>query len=175
MTSILITAVTYFVFFQFNDWLFSSFELHSGANWIYLPAGLRLLCTLLLGIEGAIGIFIAALAISLSNLAHIDFTTMLVSSVISAAMPYLAYRIALHFGMPPSLENLSVKILFALTFLYALLNSVSHSLWYRLRGVSPDSLNTFFVMFIGDLIGTLLIIYSIKFILVFLDQFRKKE
>ena len=78
MTSILVTAVTYFVFYQFNEWLFASFELHSGANWIYLPAGLRLLCTLLLGIEGAIGIFIAALAISLSNLAHIDFTTMLV-------------------------------------------------------------------------------------------------
>ena len=70
MTSILVTAVTYFVFFQFNDWLFSSFELHSGANWIYLPAGLRLLCTLLLGIEGAIGIFIAALAISLQLGAH---------------------------------------------------------------------------------------------------------
>jgi hypothetical protein len=100
---------------------------------------------------------------------------MLVSSVISAAMPYLAYRIALHFGMPPSLENLSVKILFALTFLYALLNSASHSVWYRLRGVSPDSLSTFFVMFIGDLIGTLLIIYSIKFMLVLFDRFRKKE
>jgi hypothetical protein len=100
---------------------------------------------------------------------------MLVSSVISAAMPYLAYRIALHFGMPLSLENLSVKILFALTFLYALLNSASHSMWYRLRGVSSDSLSTFFVMFIGDLIGTLIIIYTIKFMLVFFDQFRKKE
>ncbi len=175
MTSIFATAVTYFVFYQFNDWLFASFELHPGASWIYLPAGLRLLFTLLLGIEGALGIFLASLAISLSNLAHIDFTTMLVSSVISAAMPYLAYRIALHFGMPPSLENLSVKILFALTCLYALLNSASHSMWYRLRGVSPDSLNTFFVMFIGDLIGTLLIIYSIKFMLVFFDRFRKKE
>ena len=175
MTSIFVTAVTYFVFYQFNDWLFASFELHAGAHWIYLPAGLRLLCTLLLGIEGAIGIFIAALAISLSNFAHIDFTTMLVSSVVSAAMPYLAYRIALHFGMPLSLENLSVKILFALTFLYALLNSASHSMWYRLRGVSSDSLSTFFVMFIGDLIGTLIIIYTIKLMLVFFDQFRKKE
>jgi hypothetical protein len=48
-------------------------------------------------------------------------------------------------------------------------------MWYRIRGVSPDSLNTFFVMFIGDLIGTLLIIYSIKFMLVFFDRFRKKE
>ena len=175
MTSILITAVTYFVFYQFNDWLFASFELHAGANWIYLPAGLRLLCTLLLGIEGAIGIFIAALAISLSNLAHIDFTTMLVASVISAAMPYLAYRTALYFGMTPSLENLSVKILFALTFLYALLNAAAHSTWYRLRDVSSDSLNTFFVMFIGDLIGTLIIIYTIKFMLVLFDRFRKKE
>ena len=175
MISILITAVTYFIFYQLNDWLFASLKLHAGANWIYLPAGLRLLFTLLLDIEGATGIFIAALAISLSNFAHIDFTTMLVSSVISAAMPYLAYRIALHFGMPPSLENLSVKILFALTVFYALLNSAAHSGWYRLRDVSPDTLNTFFVMFIGDLIGTLIIIYTIKFMLVLFDRFRKKE
>jgi len=35
--------------------------------------------------------------------------------------------------------------------------------------------STFFVMFIGDLIGTLLIIYSIKFMLVLFDRFRKKE
>ena len=175
MASILITAVNYFVFYQFNDWLFASLELHAGANWIYLPAGLRLLCTLLLGIEGAIGIFIASLAISLSNLVHIDFTTMLVSSVISAGMPFLAYRAALHFGMSPSLEHLSVKILFVLTFLYALLNSASHSIWYRLRDISSDSLGTFFVMFIGDLIGTLLIIYAIKFMLVLFERFRKKE
>jgi len=175
MTSIFITAVAYFVFSQLNDGLFASFELHPGAHWIYLPAGLRLLCTLLLGIEGAIGIFIATLAISLSTMAHIDFTTMLVASIISAAMPYLAYRIALHFGMPPSLENLSVKILFVLTVLYALLNSAAHSVWYRLRNVSSDSLNTFFVMFIGDLIGTLVIIYSLKFMLVIFDQLRKKE
>jgi ABC-type Co2+ transport system permease subunit len=100
---------------------------------------------------------------------------MLVASIISAAMPYLAYRIALHFGMPPSLENLSVKILFVLTVLYALLNSAAHSVWYRLRNVSSDSLNTFFVMFIGDLIGTLVIIYSLKFMLVIFDQLRKKE
>ena len=175
MTSIFITAVTYFVFYQLNDGLFASLELHSGANWIYLPAGLRLLCTLLLGVQGATGIFIASLAISLSNLMHIDFTTMLVSSVISAAMPYLAYRIALYFGMPSSLENLSVKILFALTFLYALLNSVSHSVWYRLREVSSDPLDTFFVMFIGDLIGTLLIIYSMKIALVSFDRLKNKE
>jgi len=175
MTSIFVTTVMYFVFYQFNDWLFASLELHTGAHWIYLPAGLRLLCTLLLGIEGAIGIFIASLAVSLANMAHVDFTTMLVASVISAAMPYLAYRTALHLGMPPSLENLSVKILFALTVLYALLNSAAHSAWYRLRDVSSDSLNTFFVMFIGDLIGTLIIIYTIKFMLVLFDRFRKKE
>ena len=175
MTSIFATAVTYFVFYQFNDWLFASFELHPGASWIYLPAGLRLLFTLLLGIEGALGIFLASLAISLSNLMHIDFTTMLVSSVISAAMPYLAYRIALHFGMTPTLENLSVKILFALTFLYALLNSAAHSVWYRLRNVSSDPLGTFFVMFIGDLIGTLIIIYTIKLILVLVERFRIKK
>lgn len=175
MTSIFAASLTYFIFFQLNDWLFGSLELHSGANWIYLPAGLRLLFTLLLGGRGAIGLFLASLAIATTNMAHIDLTTMLIASVISAVMPYLAYRTALNFGMNPSLENLSVKALFALTFLYALLSSTTHSLWYWVRGTSTDFFSTLSAMFIGDLIGTLIVIYAIKFALMIIDRLPKKE
>ena len=164
-----------FYFFQLNEWLFSSLELHSGANWIYLPAGLRLLSTLLLGGRGAIGLFLASLAVFTFNFAQIDFTTMLIASVISAFMPYLAYRTALNFGMNPSLENLSVKALFVLTFLYALLSSTTHSFWYWIRGTSTDFFSTLSVMFIGDLIGTLIVIYAIKFALMIIDRLPKKE
>ena len=175
MTSIFASSLTYFIFFQLNEWLFSSLELHSGANWIYLPAGLRLLSTLLLGGRGAIGLFLASLAVFTFNFAQIDFTTMLIASVISAFMPYLAYRTALYFGMNPSLENLSVKALFVLTFLYTLMSSTTHSFWYWIRGTSTDFFSTLSVMFIGDLIGTLIVIYAIKFALMIIDRLPKKE
>ena len=175
MTSIVAASLTYFIFFQLNEWLFDSLELHSGANWIYLPAGLRLLSTLLLGGRGAIGLFLASLAVFAVNFAQIDFITMLIASVISAVMPYLAYRTALNFGMNPSLENLSAKALFALTFLYALLSSSTLSFWYWIRGTSTDFFSTLSVMFIGDLIGTLIIIYAIKFALMIIDRLPKKE
>ena len=109
------------------------------------------------------------------DFAQIDFITMLIASVISAVMPYLAYRTALNFGMNPSLENLSAKALFALTFLYALLSSSTLSFWYWIRGTSTDFYSTLSVMFIGDLIGTLIIIYAIKFALMIIDRLPKKE
>ena len=42
-----------------NEWIFRHSEFVRGVNWIYLPAGIRLLCTLLFGALGAIGILIA--------------------------------------------------------------------------------------------------------------------
>ena len=65
LISVLISATLYFGCFHLNMALFNALELHSGANWIFLPAGVRLLCTLLLGLEGAIGLLIASLIISI--------------------------------------------------------------------------------------------------------------
>ena len=174
MNSIVFSSLAYFLFHQFNDWLFVSLEFHTGANYIYLPAGLRLLSTLLLGVEGAIGLFVGSLAITATNMPGMNLVTMLGASIISAGVPYIVYRAALHFGMASTLENLSVKSLFLLTFVYSLSSSTAHAVWYWLRGVSDDFLGTLSVMFIGDLIGTLIIIYTIKFFLFVFDRFRKK-
>lgn len=173
MNSIVFSSLAYFMFHQFNDWLFVSLELHVGANYIYLPAGLRLLTTLLLGIQGAIGLFIGSLAIA-TNMPGMNLVTMLGASIISAGVPYIVYRAALNFGMAPTLNNLSVKSLFLLTFIYSLSSSAAHAMWYWLQEVSDDFLGTFSVMFIGDLIGTLIIIYAIKFFLFVFDRLRKK-
>ena len=67
LISVLISATLYFGCFHLNMVLFKALELHSGANWIFLPAGIRLLCTLLLGVEGAIGLLIASLIIAVQT------------------------------------------------------------------------------------------------------------
>jgi hypothetical protein len=43
-----------------NEWLFTPFEFARGINWIYLPAGVRLLCTLLFAAAGAIGLLLVS-------------------------------------------------------------------------------------------------------------------
>jgi len=88
----------------------------------------------------------------------------------AAGVPYLVYRLALAKGLPSTLEQLSPTYLSALIFLHAVATSGLHSLWYAMRGVSQSFLSGFSVMFIGDLMGTLIIIYLIKLLLMVWDR-----
>lgn len=174
MLSIVISCLAYLIIYSLNDWLFVSLEFHTGVHWVYLPAGLRLLCTLLMGAEGAIGLFLGSMLVSVITNLNMDSTTLLVAAIISAGIPYSIYRAALYYGMPSSLENLSVKSLFALIFAYSVATAFAHSIWFWIQGVSTNFLETLSAMFIGDLSGTLIIIYSIKFFLFVFDRVRKK-
>lgn len=166
------SALLYYGFFHLNEWLFSALEVHRGANWIFLPAGLRLLNTLVLGGEGAIGLLIASFALSF-GLVHSDPITAAVSPFISAGAPYLIYRFALARGLPSTLEKLTPASLSVLIVMYAAASSSLHSTWYSMRGVSQSFLSGFSAMFIGDLIGTLIMVYLIKLLLMLWDRRRK--
>lgn len=171
--SVVASGLLYFGFFHLNDWLFSALEAHRGANWIFLPAGLRLLNTLLLGGEGALGLLLASFALSF-GVVRSDPVTAAVSPFISAGAPYLIYRFALARGLPSTLEKLTPATLSLLIFLYAVVTSFFHSVWYAMRGVSESFLSGFSAMFTGDLLGTVIIIYLIKLLLTIWDR-RKKS
>ena len=174
LISILAAAVLYFGFYHLNELLFSSLEVHKGANWIFLPAGLRLLCTLLLGGEGAIGLLLASLAITFGIL-NTDIANAIIAPVISAGAPYLIYRFALARGMPATLEKLNAKSLSLLIVMYAAASSLLHSIWYAVSGISSDFLSGLAAMFVGDLIGTMIVIYTIKSLLAIMERYRKAD
>lgn len=174
MTAIVVSTLSYLILYTLNDWLFVSLEFHTGVHWIYLPAGLRLLCTLLMGAEGAIGLFLGSLLITITTNSNLDTVTLFEAAVISAGIPYVVYRTALFYGMASSLENLSAKSLFVLIFTYSLTTVFAHSILFRLQGVSEDFLDALTALFIGDLSGTLIVIYFIKCCLLILDRSRKK-
>lgn len=161
LISIAVSAALYFGFFVLNGWLFKAFELHAGANWVFLPAGLRLMCTLLFGIDGAIGLLLASLFIVHLN-PSMDPVTGIVAAMISAGAPYLAYVGALRAGMPNTLHKLSAGGLSLLALVYAIANSSLHSYWFAARGVYPNFMHNWITMFIGDLLGTLIMIYALK-------------
>jgi hypothetical protein len=164
LASIASSALLYYGCFHLNMVLFEALELHSGANWIFLPAGIRLLCTLLLAGEGAIGLLIASLIISFQSYGDMGLMTNLVSACISAGAPYLVYRLALLQGFPATLEKLNAVKLTLLSFVYALMSSLLHSTWYLLQSVHTDLLASFTVMFTGDLVGTMLVLYAMKIV-----------
>ena len=56
---LLISSFLFVEFFRLNDWLFSALEHTHGVNWIFLPAGFRILLVLVFGMPGALGIVYA--------------------------------------------------------------------------------------------------------------------
>ena len=52
------SAVLFAGFFHFNGWLFASLSYAESINWVFLPAGFRIVLVLILGLPGATGIML---------------------------------------------------------------------------------------------------------------------
>lgn len=160
------SAILFLLVFLANEWLFNSahFEFVRGMNWIYLPAGMRLLCTLLFGGAGAIGVLIASWITCVFYFFPDDPLRSFAGGIASAAAPYLVYKMAQRlYGLQASLVNLNAKRLLLLSLAYSIANPSLHHLWLLLRGDAATS--GYIVMVIGDLLGTLVVMYTMKLML----------
>lgn len=147
--------------FFLNGWLFSAFEFTAGVNWVYLPAGVRLLLVLMFGLSGALGISVASATLSIALYAPNDPITGLVAGVITGFAPYLVQQLLQRFAnLQNSLVNINAASLLQLTLLYAVATSFGHQVWYVVRGVTDNFWLSVWPMFVGDLIGTVLVLYT---------------
>lgn len=153
-----------------NEWLFRWLEFAPGINFVYLPAGMRLLCTLLFAEAGAIGLLAVSWWVSFFLFFPGQFERPFIGGIIAAAAPYLVYRGARHFyGLEPSLDNLTPRRLLVLILAYSVASPLMHHLYFALDG-QDHLLRGFLAMFVGDLTGTLIVIYSLKALLALVPR-----
>ncbi|NIE62574.1 MASE1 domain-containing protein [Burkholderia sp. Ax-1719] len=148
-------------------WVDERLFLHSGfprfVEWIYLPTGIRLLSTLLLGMDGAIGLLIAALLVDFFHYFPHDPVRAIAGAIISSVGPYAVYRLALErYGLKASLVNLTPRRLLVLAFAVAFTNATLHHIWFALAGTTQNLLESYSMMFGGDLLGALILLYIVK-------------
>lgn len=159
-----ISAFVYAVIFFLNDLLTVHLEYGLGVSWIYLPAGLRLFLILIFGFSGALGIALASFAISYFGAFSPDLTTCIGVGVISGFAPYLAkWAVVSNITINRDLSDLSMQKILWCIGVYALMSAGLHQWWFVLRGLDSGSLNHFFVMLVGDIAGSLLLIAAIKY------------
>jgi hypothetical protein len=165
------TTLLFLLTLAANEWIFRHSEFVRGVNWIYLPAGIRLLCTLLFGGLGAIGILIASWISCFFYYFPNDPVRAAFGGIISALAPYLVYLFATRkLGLSTSLVNLTAGRLLVLALLYSLAGPGMQQTWSALSGDTVNIGQRFIVMFIGDLSGTLMIIYTLKLGLRFVTR-----
>ena len=169
-----ISAIAYSLLFYFNSWLTNSITFGLGVSWIYLPAGLRLFLTLIFGLPGAIGIAVASFLISYYGDFPHDLTLCFGVGLISGFAPYLArYFVFSNIRLESDLSNLDFPKLIACIAIYSLLSAGLHQWWFSTMTLEDTgSINHFVVMFIGDVLGSLLLISLIK---CCLDLLRKTK
>jgi hypothetical protein len=157
-----ITFIAFLGFNWLNELAFIRFEQSNGINWVFIPAGIRLLSTLLFGLAGFEGLLLAGLYL---NFHHFDFGSdyrAWSGAVAGALGPYLASLFARHwFDLRVRLKGLTPQRLLFTGVLCGVMSPVfHHALMWVLTGTIDWTALT--AMIVGDTVGILIVLYAAK-------------
>lgn len=160
----LISAVLFVGFFRLNDEVFSWLEHSQGVNWIFLPAGFRVLLVLGMGWPGCVGIFLGNAYLDLENFQRGHWALTALTALVSGFTPWLVLQFMKRRRMlEANLQNLTHQQLLNFTLIYAAANAVLHQLLWALIPVHNHQLMLeIWPMFVGDVIGALIMLYAFK-------------
>ena len=165
------TVIAFVVSLWINQEVFTHTSFVRGINWIFLPSGVRLLSTLLVGVDGFLGLLLAGLLTDFLYWFPHDPVRAIAGAILGSAAPYLVYRIAReYYGLRASLTNLTPKRLLVLALAYSVANPLFHHLWFALTDTTENFFQSLFSMFVGDLTGTLIMLYAMKGLLALLPK-----
>lgn len=159
------TAVLFLGAIGLNELLFARFEFAAGISWIYLPAGVRLLCTLLFAEAGALGILFASWFICFFYFFPDDPIRSFAGGILAALAPWLTYRLLIAGRIGTSLAGLGPWRLLGCAVAFSIASPALHHLWFALQGQREGLLDSFVVMASGDFVGTLIVLYTAKLLL----------
>jgi hypothetical protein len=156
------STLLYFAAYHFNGWFFSSVSIAPYLSLIYLPAAIRVLTVLVMGVPAAIGLTLGTLLTIYTTEGaweHVWFETMPVS-FISGFGPLLAVFIGQRLlKLPSDLRGLKPVHLLVLSIIGAACNAIPTNAFYWATGHMDAPLASIIQMFVGDVLGTLLFLW----------------
>lgn len=156
-------ALLWVALYQFNAWFFEALHLTGFISWIFLPAAIRMLSVMIGGWAGALGLFMGALLTNLSLLRFEPFNALVIAAL-SALGPLVAvYLCTRWLRLPNDLAGLQRSQLLVFAVAGAVFNVFPHNLYFYLTGLSHDAWSGILPMFVGDLAGTLIVLYVASF------------
>ncbi len=161
------SALLYVEFFKLNTLVFSRFEHIEGVNWIFLPAGFRVLLVLGMGLPGAAGILLGNCWLDWENTNAQTLWLVLATAAVSGLTPWLVKCVMEKRRLlPRQLQKLSAQSLLQFVLAYAVANALAHQLlWWALQRPGSNPLVDIWPMFVGDAIGAMVILYTLKLML----------
>ena len=160
-------AAIWVALYKLNAILFSSIGVGHFITWIFLPAAIRMLSVMLLDWIGAAGLFIGAVITSAPVVSH-NFSEAITLAGLSALGPVLAVTLCTRWlRMPSNLAGLNPRQLSLFGLIGALCNVIPHNVYFYFASRMQSPFEGLVPMFVGDLLGTVIILYVAALILKF--------
>jgi hypothetical protein len=122
-----------------------------------------MLAVMINGWAGVLGLFFGAI---LTNLNQLEFEpiNMMVLAGLSALGPIAAVNLCTRWlQLPVDFAGLQRSQLFVFAVVGAIFNVIPHNLFFYMTGMSGDAWSGVLPMFVGDLAGTLIVLYVASF------------
>jgi hypothetical protein len=160
-----LVALVWILLFKVNAWLFASVEVNSHISWIFLPAALRMVAVMVWRWSGVAGLFMGALFTSSiwtgGSVVHESAT-----AALSALGPLLAVMFCTKWlGLNTRLDGLKASHVLQFAVTGAVVNTLLHNLFFYTSGMQPTLMDGMLPMLIGDLLGTLVVLYGASSVL----------
>ena len=161
----LLLAFGYGVFYWANNLLTASLYLETGAHIIHLPSGVCMVIVLVAGLLGALALMVATFPYSYLMMFNENLPLALTGSIATGLIPlssiYLLNKIK---PFDRNLSSITLRTLLILSIVYAVINTSTQQLIIFIFDESKNPLNALLVMFTGDILGILIVLYSIRII-----------
>jgi len=163
--SAIAVALLWVLLFRLNQWAFSSFDVTVFITWVFLPAAIRMLAVMTCDWVGALGLFAGAVFTNQTDSA-VDLTDGLVLAFLSAAGPLVAFWFCTRLlSLPSTLTGLTARQLLVFAITGAVFNAVPHNIYFYLSDRMASPTDGLVPMFLGDLLGTVVVLYAVSFVL----------
>ena len=154
-----VVALIYVLVFKLNAWLFSVAKITDHISWIFLPAAIRMLAVMLLGWSGVAGLYIGSLSL-LGSMFEFDPVGALIVAGLSSVPCLIAARVVQRlFRVRTDLAGMTGRQLLVFGVAGGFLSSGLHTLYFAYAAQSLAPVEGFVPMFVGDTLGTFIVLY----------------
>ena len=156
-----------------NDAIFQQFILTPYASLIYLPAALRVIFPLVFQNAGYWGIILGSFGVVQGKVNDGTLDVVLLA-ILSGLAPYIGISVfKMLFETRPDLADLKPVHLLALALLCAVSNATLLNIYFSMSGRLMQPLNNLLTILIGDILGTVIVLYLASFVLTFFISRRR--
>lgn len=163
--SVASVSLAYVVFYDINAWLFSTYKVSENISWVFLPAAIRMIAVLLAGWAGVVGLFVGSVLVDQSRLLADPAHALILATLSSVPSIFAVQALRRFLAIPRDLRGMTGRHLLWFGLAGGLANSAAHTVYFATRASSLQPLGGFVPMFVGDTLGTLLMLYAVAVLL----------